>query len=85
MEKYSDLEIDLLRQFWQNADLRDVIYKTLNQKFSVPRDLKLTNEEIGERNRAIWAAQDIVNSAFKEIESYNQPADVPKVLPNQAR
>ena len=83
--KYTDLEIESLRQFWSNYEMREVLFKVLTQEFHVPPDSKLNNEQIGEKLRAIWAARDMVKSAFNEIETFNLKADIPKYKLNQAR
>ena len=85
MNKYSDLELDLLRQFWQNSEMRDVVFKVLTQDFSIPPDPKLDDKQIGEKLRAIWAARDMVKAAFQEIETFNQKVEIPKTKLNQAR
>ena len=83
--KYTDLEIEMLRQFWTNTEMRETLFKVLTQEFYVPPDNKLNNEQIGEKLRAIWAARDMVKSAFNEIEMYNLKTEIPQTKLNKAR
>jgi hypothetical protein len=84
MINLSDIEKDLLREFWGNASMRDTVYRMLNQNFEVAPMQNVSDDQIGQEVRAMWKARQIVQLAFNEISTLETPKDKGR-KENQAR
>ena len=64
----NDLTKDKLAQFAENDELREGVKAYLLQSASVGYEEKATNEQLGERLRAVMQAKEFIKKGFLEIE-----------------